>query len=223
MGDLEALGDCGDRRNAGARGRAGRRRSRPRRPHPRANCLNCGAPLAGPYCARLRPACARPPVTCAPSSAISCTACSISKARFWRTLPMLAWRPGKLTRRYIDGQRARFVSPIALFLFSVFLLFATIQLIGGPSGIEPAHRRWSRLIIPLTRPSPVKRPRSRGLRRSGPRPMPTDVEINRPARSPTSAKSLATLRAVQARRRGQRRPCRHERQCRRAQQRTDGQ
>ena len=40
-----------------------------------------------------------------------------------RTLPMLAWKPGELTRRYIDGQRARFVSPIALFLFCVFLMF----------------------------------------------------------------------------------------------------
>jgi hypothetical protein len=57
------------------------------------------------------------------------------EGKFWRTLPMLAWCPGILTRRYIDGQRARFISPIALFLFSVFLLFATIQLIGGPSGM----------------------------------------------------------------------------------------
>ena len=57
------------------------------------------------------------------------------EGKFWRTLPMLAWCPGILPRRYIDGQRARFISPIALFLFSVFLLFATIQLIGGPSGM----------------------------------------------------------------------------------------
>src|SRR5205814_422037 len=45
---------------------------------------------------------------------------------------MLAWRPGDLTRRYINGQRARFVSPLALFLFSVFLLFAVLQLVSGP-------------------------------------------------------------------------------------------
>ena len=57
------------------------------------------------------------------------------EGKFWRTVPMLAWRPGQLTRRYIEGQRARFISPIALFLFSVFLLFATIQLIGGPSNL----------------------------------------------------------------------------------------
>ena len=29
---------------------------------------------------------------------------------------MLAWRPGDLTRRYIAGERARFISPVALYL-----------------------------------------------------------------------------------------------------------
>jgi hypothetical protein len=38
----------------------------------------------------------------------------------WRTIPALMWRPGELTRNYIDGQRTRFVSPLALFLFLIF-------------------------------------------------------------------------------------------------------
>jgi outer membrane murein-binding lipoprotein Lpp len=53
------------------------------------------------------------------------------EGKIWRTLPLLAWRPDELTRGYIDGQRARFVSPIALFLFSVFLTFAVMGLTGG--------------------------------------------------------------------------------------------
>jgi hypothetical protein len=44
---------------------------------------------------------------------------------------LLAWKPGELTRRYIDGERAKFVSPIALFLFSVFLMFAVMGLTGA--------------------------------------------------------------------------------------------
>jgi hypothetical protein len=56
------------------------------------------------------------------------------EGKIFRTIPKLVWRPGELTRRYIDGQRARFVSPLALFLFCVFLLFATIQLAGGGPG-----------------------------------------------------------------------------------------
>jgi hypothetical protein len=52
--------------------------------------------------------------------------------KLWRTLPLLAWHPGALTRRYVDGERAKFVSPMALFLFSVFLLFAVVSNLATP-------------------------------------------------------------------------------------------
>jgi hypothetical protein len=53
------------------------------------------------------------------------------EGKFWRTLPMLAWCPGDLTRRYIAGERVRYISPIALYLFSVFLMFAVLNLTGA--------------------------------------------------------------------------------------------
>ena len=53
--------------------------------------------------------------------------------KIWRTLPLLAWRPGDLTRRYVHGERAKFVSPFALFLFSVFLMVAVFGW-AGPAG-----------------------------------------------------------------------------------------
>jgi len=49
----------------------------------------------------------------------------------WRTLPLLIARPGVLTRRYIDGQRTRYVSPLALFLFTVFLMFFVFSMMQG--------------------------------------------------------------------------------------------
>ncbi|HWI87573.1 MAG TPA: DUF3667 domain-containing protein, partial [Sphingomonas sp.] len=52
-------------------------------------------------------------------------------------LPLLAWHPGRLTRRYIDGERAKFVSPMALFLFSVFLMFAVVSNIAA-GGHQPS-------------------------------------------------------------------------------------
>ena len=57
--------------------------------------------------------------------------------KVWRTLPMLAWQPGELTRRYVDGERARFVSPMALFLFSVFLMFAVVSNLAQPHAGRP--------------------------------------------------------------------------------------
>lgn len=56
------------------------------------------------------------------------------EGKAWRTLPMLFLRPGELTRRYINGERARFVSPLALFLFAVFMTFAVFSAMGMGGG-----------------------------------------------------------------------------------------
>lgn len=94
-------------------------------------CLNCGATLTGPYCA-----------ACGQAAHLHRSLIGLwhdiahgvfhFEGKVWRTLPLLAWRPGDLTRRYIHGERARFVSPLALFLFCVFLMFATFESVGGP-------------------------------------------------------------------------------------------
>ena len=94
------------------------------------NCLNCGAPLNGPYCS-----------ACGQKAHIHRSLRAFMgdfvaglmnfEGKFWRTLPMLAWCPGDLTRRYIAGERARFISPVALYLFSVFLMFAVLNSTGA--------------------------------------------------------------------------------------------
>ena len=92
-------------------------------------CLNCGTPLLGAHCHG-----------CGQRAQVHRTIGAFLhdllhgalhfEGKIWHTLPLLAWRPGALTRRYIEGERARFVSPMALFLFSVFLMFAVFQLVG---------------------------------------------------------------------------------------------
>ncbi|WP_432201233.1 DUF3667 domain-containing protein [Erythrobacter sp. W53] len=92
-------------------------------------CLNCGTELIGSHCH-----------SCGQKAHLHRTIGAFLHdilhgalhfdGKTWRTLPKLIFKPGKLTRRYIDGERARFVSPIALFLFSVFLMFAVFQAIG---------------------------------------------------------------------------------------------
>ncbi|WP_395012013.1 DUF3667 domain-containing protein [Undibacterium sp.] len=49
----------------------------------------------------------------------------------WRTIPALMWRPGELTRNYVIGQRTRFVSPLVLFLFLIFLMFFVFSFTSG--------------------------------------------------------------------------------------------
>jgi hypothetical protein len=76
------------------------------------------------------------------------------EGKIWRTLPLLAWRPGQLTRRYIEGERARFVSPMALFLFSVFLMFAVFNFVGGP--VLDSSNAAGELTIPASPEAKLK-------------------------------------------------------------------
>jgi hypothetical protein len=59
------------------------------------------------------------------------------EGKLWRTLPMLFFRPGELTRRYINGERARYFSPLALFLFAVFFTFGMFSLIDFGTSDNP--------------------------------------------------------------------------------------
>src|SRR4030095_10926924 len=100
------------------------------------NCLNCGAPLAGAYCH-----------ACGQKAHLRRSLRGFLldmvqglfnfEGKIWRTLPLLAWRPGELTRRYIAGERARFVSPVALYLFTVFLTFAVLNFSGALGSTSP--------------------------------------------------------------------------------------
>jgi Protein of unknown function (DUF3667) len=92
-------------------------------------CLNCGTALVGSHCHQ-----------CGQAAHVHRTLAAFFhdllhgvfhfEGKIWRTLPMLAWKPGELTREYIDGRRASYVSPIALFLFVVFLTFAVFNYTG---------------------------------------------------------------------------------------------
>jgi hypothetical protein len=110
------------------------------------HCRNCGAPLAGRFCH-----------VCGQLGHIHRSVMHLCEEFFhgllhldgkiWRTLPLLVFQPGKLTKRFIEGQRVRFISPIGLFLFTVFLMFfavATIDAGGAPPGVNvnvaPADR-----------------------------------------------------------------------------------
>ena len=96
-------------------------------------CLNCGTALTGPYCHG-----------CGQSAHIHRTASALFhdiahgvfhfEGRTWHTLPLLFWRPGELTRRYVHGERVKFVSPMTLLLLSVFLMAAAFGSLGGPVG-----------------------------------------------------------------------------------------
>jgi len=98
-------------------------------------CANCGAALGGSFCASCGQK-ADIPRSLAGFAGDLAAGMFNFEGKFWCTLPMLAWRPGELTRRYVEGQRSRFISPIALYLFSVFLMFAALSFSGTLSNVK---------------------------------------------------------------------------------------
>jgi hypothetical protein len=96
-----------------------------------ANCLNCGAALGGAHCSR-----------CGQAAHLHRSLLHLSEeflhgmlhfdVKGYPTVRLLFFRPGLLTRRYIEGQRTRYVSPMALFLFCIFLAYFVFSLVGGP-------------------------------------------------------------------------------------------
>jgi len=94
------------------------------------HCANCGAPVTANYCGN-----------CGQKAHLHSSVLHLIEelihgllhfeTKGWRTLPLLVLRPGELTKRYIDGQRTRFVSPLALFLFMIFLMFFVVSLTVG--------------------------------------------------------------------------------------------
>jgi len=99
-------------------------------------CLNCGTPLQGVHCHN-----------CGQKAHVHRTLRGFLhdlvhgvlhfEGKFWRTMPLLFWRPGRVMREYIEGKRAKYVSPIALFLFTVFVSFAIFSASGGFGEFDP--------------------------------------------------------------------------------------
>ena len=52
-------------------------------------------------------------------------------SRLFRTIKPLLIKPGMLARRYVQGERKRFVNPLRLFIFTNIIFFFVISNIGG--------------------------------------------------------------------------------------------
>lgn len=113
-----------------------------------ATCANCGANLTGAYCS-----------ACGQAAHIHRSLLHMFEevlhgifhfdTKAWRTIPALIKRPGQLTKDYIQGKRTSYVSPLALFLFLIFLMFFVFSLtMKGPGG--------DILIVPGSRDAVVK-------------------------------------------------------------------
>lgn len=95
------------------------------------NCLNCATPLTGEFChhcGQSAQSLRRPFWTLVAESLE--TFFSID-GRIAKTLPDLLLKPGRITRGYLDGQRARFIPPFRLYVFASLIFFVLMPIVTG--------------------------------------------------------------------------------------------
>ncbi len=101
-------------------------------------CANCGAQLTGPFCAQCGQH-AYPRRKLAHVIGELMHGLFYLETKTWRTLPMVIFRPGTLTRNYVYGKRARYLSPLTMFLFAIFLMFFAFSTIEAPTNIRDSQ------------------------------------------------------------------------------------
>lgn len=92
-------------------------------------CLNCGTPLQGPFCHY----CGQPDKNFLRFFPVLLRELMEDlfdfDSRFMRTMKPLLFRPGKLTRDYLDGRRFRYTPPLRLYIFSSIACFFVAALL----------------------------------------------------------------------------------------------
>ena len=99
-------------------------------------CRNCGAPAPGEFC----PACGQETRLRLPTLREFLREAAgryvALDGRFWRSIGLLLFRPGRLTREYLAGRRRRYVRPARLYLFSTLVFFAVSRFFVSPLNLE---------------------------------------------------------------------------------------
>jgi hypothetical protein len=94
-------------------------------------CLNCGTPLKGPFCYY----CGQPDRNFMRFFPVLLRELMSDilefDSRFMRTMKPLLFKPGRLTRDYLEGRRYRYTPPLRLYLFSSIVFFIVAALLSS--------------------------------------------------------------------------------------------
>jgi hypothetical protein len=99
--------------------------------HDTSHCLNCGSATAGNFCQQ----CGQETTLHVPSAREFLHEFVghyvALEGKLWKSLGLLLFRPGRLTREYIEGRRVRYVLPLRLYLTFSIIFFAMMKLSGA--------------------------------------------------------------------------------------------
>jgi len=115
-------------------------------------CDNCGAAVAGRYCASCGQRREAPVHSLWHFTKVAAEDLTHADSRLWRTLGALLGRPGYLTREFLAGRRARYLPPVRLYLVLSVLFFlwaSTFHQVRIVAVAAPAHGAPAASVIPL--------------------------------------------------------------------------
>jgi hypothetical protein len=98
-------------------------------------CTNCDTLLRGQYCAECGQRSGSRMISLWELIREASEFLTTFDSRLWRTLGLLMFRPGWLTRDYLRGRRARYIPPLRLFI-AFSLLFFFLLAIGNRLGLQ---------------------------------------------------------------------------------------
>lgn len=122
-------------------------------------CLNCGAALAGPFCAECGQRALPPHPSVRALAGDTLSEFSGWDGKFAETVKLLIRKPGELTKQWLDGRRVAFISPLRLYLTASLLYFlaaaATPNLKAGSSVSVAGINIGASSAAPTSRPQRV--------------------------------------------------------------------
>jgi hypothetical protein len=156
-------------------------------------CLNCGTPLRGPFCA----GCGQrdvPPYPSVRELAVDAIAeFSGWDGRLSQTVRTLVRSPGALTREFLEGRRARYISPLRVYLTASLVYFLVAA--AAPDVRLESGKTLGLRVGATTKddPSPLSRPQRVGA--SASRALETGDALN-PAERAAALEDIARAPAV---------------------------
>jgi len=132
---------------------------------PLPRCDNCGASVAGRYCGNCGQRLEAPVQSLWHFLKVAFEDVTHADSRVWRTLWALLFKPGYLTRQFLDGRRASYLPPVRLYLvLSVvfFLWLAATAHTGETARLTPearaaiaaARQQGAVVLVPGATPAP---------------------------------------------------------------------
>lgn len=122
-------------------------------------CLNCGAAVTGAFCAQCGQRAVPPYPTTRELAGDAFHEVSGWDGRFAVTIRTLLRHPGKLTKEFLDGRRARYISPVRLYLvasLAYFVIAAATPNVRSPGSVIEVG--GIKIGVFTTSPAPGARP-----------------------------------------------------------------